>query len=357
MLFRSLDAAKNWRALSLLVGTSITAILLASAFGFIATRFGLGAMAAIVGGLGMLIAAVVFLTGFSAVGILLMDEAKCNPPRAITNALFAGLATLPRFIGLVLLEMVLVIVFVIALAVIFFVCKIPGIGVVLFTIVYPVSVVIVGIVYFAVLFVANPLAAPALWDGNTVLKALAKLWALGRSQLIPVMMNQLVLGLIVLVVTSILLGMIAIGSIFTTTLSAQILGQEIVGGSIMDMLSNLSGAMMGGGSSGYVLGLMFGTAILFAIVGAVPLMVLMSGNCLIYLQYARNLDTAGMEKKMRGAYGDLKDKVIEAQKELNKAQATASEEIVDVSALTCPSCHAVIAEEDLFCGGCGYKLK
>ncbi|MEQ1667250.1 MAG: zinc ribbon domain-containing protein, partial [Sulfuriferula sp.] len=344
------------RALCLLAATSIAAVLLASVFGFIASRFGMGAMAAITGGLGMLIAAVVFFTGFSAVGILLMDEAKLNPQRSIANALFAGLATLPRFIGLVLLEVVLVIAFVIALAIVLFICKIPGLGVVLYAVVYPVSVVIVGIVYFAVLFVVNPLAAPALWDGNSVMQALAKLWQLGKTQLIPVVLNQLVLGLIVLVVASILFGMVAIGSVFTTTLSAQILGSEMGGSSMMSMLNGLSGMMMGGGS-GYALGLIFGSAILFAIVGAIPLLVLMSGNCLIYLQYARNLDTAAMEEKMRSAVGDLKDKANAAREQLKQAQVTPPTATVATPALTCPSCHAGITVDDVFCGSCGHKLK
>lgn len=360
MLFRALDATKNWRALGLLIASSICAILVMSLFAYIATRFtmnGNGGMAAITGGLGALLATVIFFTGLSAVGILLMDQAKSNPPRALSNALFAGLAALPRFLGLILIELALLVAFVIVLAIVLFICKIPALGPLLYAFVYPLTVVIAGVIYFAVLFVVNPLAAPALWDGNSVMQALAKLWQLGKNALIPVVLNQLVLGLMVFVVASILFGMMAIGSVFTTALSAMILGSE-VSGSMSGLFNGLTGMMGGGGGSGYALALMFGSAILFAIAAAIPLLVLISGNCLIYLQYIRHLDTAAMEEKMRMAVGDLKDKANAAREQIRQAQVAAPPSAGSPAPdLTCPSCHAAITPDDVFCGSCGHKLK
>ncbi len=359
MLFRALDAAKNWCALGLLIATSICAILVMSVFGFIASRFGYGTMTMLTGGLGTLLALIVFFTGFSAVGILLMDQAKTNPPRALSNALFAGLATLPRFLGLMLIELALALAFVIVAALILFICKIPALGPFLYTFVYPILVVIIGVLYFAVVFVVNPLAAPALWDGNNVMQALAKLWQLGKNFLIPVVLNQLVLGLIVFVVAGILFGMMAIGSVATSGLSAMILGPE-VSGSLVGLFGGMRGMMMGGGGgSGYTLALMFGSGILFAIVGAIPLLVLISGNCLIYLQYARDLDTSAIEEKMRGAVGDLKDKANAAREQLKQAQVplAAGASAPTEPALACPNCHAAITSDDAFCGSCGHKLK
>jgi hypothetical protein len=361
MLFRALDAAKNWRALGLLIATSISAILVMSVFGFIASRFGFGSMAAITSVLGGLLALIVFFTGFPAVGIVLMDQAKGNPQRSISNALFAGLATLPRFLGLMLIEFGLVLAFVIVASLILFICKIPALGPFLYTFVYPLLVVVIGMSCFALVFVVNPLAAPALWDGNNVMQTLAKLWQVGKNFLIPVVLNQLVLGLIVFVVVGILFGMMAIGSLATMGLSASILGSE-VGGSLMSLFSGMGGMIMGdgGGGSGYGLALIFGSGILFAIVGAIPLLVLISGNCLIYLQYARNLDTSAIEEKMRGAVGDLKDKANAAREQLKQAQVPpppAPTMAPTEPALACPNCHAAITADDVFCGSCGHKLK
>ncbi len=360
MLFRALDAAKNWRALGLLIATSISAILVMSVFGFIASRFGYGSMAMITSGIGGLLALIVFFTGFSAVGIVLMDQAKDNPARSLSNALFAGLATLPRFLGLMLIEFGLLIALVIVASIVLFICKIPALGPFLYTFVYPIMVVIFGVLYFAVVFVVNPLAAPALWDGNNVMQAIAKLWQLGKNYLIPVVLNQLVLGLIVFVVAGILFGMMAVGSMATMGLSTQILGYG-ASGSAVEMIANI-GAMFGGGGggSGYGLALMFGSGILFAIVGAIPLLVLISGNCLIYLQYARNLDTSAIEEKMRGAVGDLKDKANAAREQLKQAQVPpppAPTMAPTEPALACPNCHAAITADDVFCGSCGHKLK
>ena len=364
MLFRALDAAKNWRALGLLIVMSIVALLFMSAFTYFGARLmmsGHSGIGGIFSGLGALIALIIFFTGFSAVGILLMDQAKAHPPRSTRNALFAGLATLPRFIGLGLVELALVIAFVIVAALVLFICKIPLLGPFLYTFVFPLMTVIIGVLYFALVFVVNPLAAPALWDGNNVMQALAKLWQLGKNALIPVVLNQLVLGLMVFVVASILFGMMAIGGLATSGLSATILGSE-VSGSMASMFGGFGSAMMGGmgGGSGYAIAMMFGSGILFAVVGAIPLLVLISGNCLIYLQYASNLDTSAIEEKMRGAVGDLKDKANAAREQLKQAQvppplvpgAAASE-----PALACPNCHAAITADDVFCGSCGHKLK
>ncbi|NOT18139.1 MAG: zinc-ribbon domain-containing protein [Sulfuriferula sp.] len=354
MLFRALDAAKNWRALGLLIATTITAILITAIFGFIASRFGMGTMSVITGGLGMIIAMIAFFTGFSAVGILLMDEAKLNPQRSILNALFTGLATLPRFVGIVLLETALAVLFVITLVVVLFLCKIPVLGTLLYAIVYPISVVLVGMTYFAILFVVNPLIAPALWDGSRVMEAWAKLWQLGKTQLIPVLLNQLVLGFMVFVVTGILLAIVAIGGVFTTGLSAMILGSEMGGSSMSGILNGLTAMMMGGGS-GYAMSALFGSAILFAIVGAIPLLILISGNCLIYLQYVRHLDASDLEERIRNSVDDLKEKANTAREQLK--QSTLNEPATAMPALTCPNCYADITDDDVFCGSCGHKLK
>jgi hypothetical protein len=245
-------------------------------------------------------------------------------------------------------------------SVILFICKIPALGPFLYTFVYPLLVVVIGVSYFALVFVINPLAAPALWDGNNVMQAIAKLWQLGKNFLIPVVLNQLVLGLIVFVVAGILFSMMAIGSMATMGLSASILGYG-ASGDAMGMLGNIGGMIMGGGGGGgYGLALMFGSGILFAIVGAIPLLVLISGNCLIYLQYASDLDTAAIEEKMRGAMGDLKDKANAAREQLKQAQVpppSAPAATPTEPALACPNCHASITADDVFCGSCGHKLK
>jgi len=362
MLFRALDAAKNWRAFGLLIVTFISSIIVMGMFGFIASRFainGNGTMGMITMALGSLVAAVVFFTGFSAVGIILMDQAKDNPARPIPNALFAGLATLPRFIGLILLEILLGIAFAIALSILLFVCKIPVLGPLLYTVVFPLSALFIGAIFFALGFVVNPLAAPALWDGNTVMQAFAKLWQLAKNDLIPVVINQLVLGLIVALVAFILFAIVGIGSSFTMGLSAMILGPD-VGASLMSLAGSFFGLMGGGGSdgAGYLIALVFGFGFMMASSAAIPVLVAISGNCLIYLQYARSIDTTEIEEQMRSKMNNIKEKTAAAREQLKQGPAPDAQPAVAYAAvLACPGCKGPISPDDVFCGSCGHKLK
>lgn len=362
MLFQALDAAKNLRAFGLLIATFISAIIVMGMFGFISTRFAINGgatMGMITMALGFLTATVVFFAGFSAVGIILMDQAKDNPVRPISNALFAGLATLPRFIGLILLEILLGIVFSIALSILLFVCKIPVLGPLLYTVVFPLSALFIGATYFALVFVVNPLTAPALWDGNTVMQSFAKLWQLAKNDMIPVVINQLVLGLIVALVAFILFAIIGIGSSFTMGLSTMILGPE-VGASLMSLFGSFSGLMAGGGANGtgYLIALAFGFGFMMSSAAAIPLLVAISGNCLIYLQYARSIDTTVIEEQMRSKMSDIKEKAAAAREQLKQGPAPVFQPVVtQAAALACPNCKGPITSDDVFCGSCGHKLK
>jgi hypothetical protein len=111
-----------------------------SVFMFFVAKLGMNGhsgLAAITGIIGGLAAAVIFLTGLSATGILLMDQAKENEIRSIGSALFAGLVTLPSMVGLFLLFVLMVVAVEIVLAIILWVCKIPGIGPLLYAFVFP----------------------------------------------------------------------------------------------------------------------------------------------------------------------------------------------------------------------------
>lgn len=355
-LFRAVDAAKNWRAMGLLIATSICTVIVGSVFSYIAAKFlmdGNDVLSKTIGGIGALLSVIVFFCGFSAVGVVLMDQVKSNSQRTLSNALFVGLATLPRFLGLILLEMATAIVFAIVLAIVLFICKIPVIGPLLYTFVYPIMAIIVGVTFFSLVFVVNPLAAPSIWDGNNILQAIAKLWQLGKSVLLPVVLNQLVLGLIVFVVTAILFMMTGVGVSIVSSLSATILNIGAPG-SMLGMLQGLVGMIIGGAGSdggGYITGYMVGSAVLFAIISSIPVLMIISGNCLIYLQYVHDIDTSAIEEKIRSTVGDIKDRANAAREQLKQAQSPIS------NSLTCPNCHNAIFADDVFCGGCGHKLK
>jgi hypothetical protein len=112
-------------------------------------------------------------TGLSATGIMLLDRARQAPPRAVVDALVFGfLCFLKACVIAIAIGAAAVVVGLLA-SIIYFVCKIPGIGPLLLFITHPVMVVTAGLFAF-LMTIFGALAAPALWDGDSVTQAIAK---------------------------------------------------------------------------------------------------------------------------------------------------------------------------------------
>ncbi len=157
-LFQSINGLRNRRALVALLGCMVVGILVAGLFSLMATR--LGFFVAFLGGLFLFVAAA---TGIHAAGVLLMDQARGAPLRSLPDAVVYGLLCIPKFIVLVLALALVAIAVFIVLAIVYFICKIPVLGPILFVIVFPLSVVVSGLTLCG-LFLCMFLALPAIWE-------------------------------------------------------------------------------------------------------------------------------------------------------------------------------------------------
>ena len=373
-LISAVDAIRNWRAAALMLG-SIVAMLLFFFLGSLLTMN----VTPILGALFGLIGLVVWFYGANAVGILLMDEARGGESRPLMGAVFASLATGHRLVLVGFLVGVAYLAGLLVLALLLLVCKIPGLGPLLFAVVFPVSVIVAGVAVFALYAVIGPLAAPAVWSGASTMQAVSRLAAIARQRIVVVILSMIVLFLICLVVAFIIGGIMTAGTLVSGGMSAAIIGVSGFDASGMMGMMGFpgSGGYAGGGeSSAHVTAGAIGGSIVWAVALALPLLVYLRGCCQVYLANLAHVDVEAMEEQLRGGLDAAKRK---AQDIKAKGEAMAAEQaarynkpadpltppvakpyagpaLTPVNALQCPVCNSPYFAGDMFCGGCGHKL-
>lgn len=391
-LLDSVDAVRNWRAVALMLATLAIAVLVAS-LGFFLAQVSFVFVA-----LFLLLAYGVAFYGANAVGMMMMDEARGQPARPMMAAVLGSLAISHRLILLMLLVGVLYLLGALVLALILFLCKIPVLGPLLYVVVFPLSVVVVGVSLFAVPTVVFPLSAPAIWSGGGVMASLSQLSAIARKRLIMVLILMLAVGLIAFLVGSLIGAILFTGTATTALLSVPILGSGggmgfggLMGGMMGGGMGGFGGmggmgGMGGGSGAGHAMAAMVGGGLLFAAAFTLPGLVYLRGACTVYLRAIDGLDLAAeqaaFEQKLAAAREKAKAMQAQAQAaaqqyttkpaaaEPGQAAAPASDltgaasppatpaPTANAAAPThCPACHGVVAADDRFCGHCGHALE
>ncbi|GAB3541913.1 hypothetical protein GCM10027343_13090 [Noviherbaspirillum agri] len=362
-LLAATDAFKNIRAIMLLGLTLVAATLVGGVVGAIAAK----TFSFWLGGLGFLLAFAVFFYGLNAVGIIIMRDAQGQGSGTMMDAVLLSLFTSHRLLGVAVLQFLIMLAVVLVIAIVLFVCKIPVLGPVLFTVVFPVSAILFGLLVFSLFYVMLPLAGPAVWAGCTVFQVIARLNVIARKKLVPVILNQLILLFITTFSASIIFFVVMTGVLFTTGLSSGIISDFELS-NVWNMSTSSGHAAAGG----------IGAGLLFAVAAVVPMLILMKGTCIIYLKTTSDLDFAQAEAQLESGLDSVKKKAEEArerarrlaEQQRNAAQpapvaaAPAGSTPSAPSALpggesapACPGCHATVSVDDMFCGECGHKLK
>lgn len=366
-LLRAAEAVTNWRALAA-TGLAGLAILLSVFLSIALTKASF-----LLGAIGGLLTLVVALTGYSAVGILLMRQAQ-QQPVGIVDAFTQAIFTVHRLLGVALMMLLIVIAVSIGATLILLCCKIPGIGSLLYALAFPLLTVLIGAIIAGMLYVALPLAAPAVWEGNTVWQTTARLLVIMRQRLAPVIINLVILSLLVFVLAGVVSLVLYSGYMTTAGLSAAV-GINPFGGVLQALQSSMMGGGMGGMAyGGYGEGQSYGGAVAFAsglllmVGGIIPGLTYINGSCLVYLQTIEGLHFGQAEEEIRARMDDAKRLAKEAKDRANAqmAAAKASAQRTEVPAAAAPSpapaaqrscfaCHAPLAADDVFCGECGKK--
>lgn len=353
-LLSAVDAVRNIKAAVVLLVSLVLAGLIFALAGIVSVKVhpALGAVFFLLG-----IAAAFY--GSNATGIMMMDEAHGNASRPMISAILTSLATGHRLLGVMFLIGLAYILGLLVMALVLFICKIPGVGPLLFTFVFPLCVVISGIAVFAFYAVVLPLVAPATWSGATVMNSLSRLAAIARRRTIGVVLSMMVLLLLVGIVFGIVLGITGIGTLIAGGMSAGIVGFGSFG--IGSLMGGMSGMDSGGGhaAAGAI-----GGGLVWAVALVLPSLVYLRGCCQVYLANIQGVDVEAIEQKMRDLGEAARRKTEELREKGTHTNATETPVISDPSAsiaasttaLTCPSCGTDYSEGDAFCGSCGHKL-
>lgn len=360
-LLSAVDAIRNWRAAALMLVSLILAGLVFALGGLVSMQVHVA-----LGAVFFLLSFAVAFYGTNAVGIMLMDEARAGTSRPILAATLTSLATGHRLVLVMLLVGLTYIVGVLVMALLLFICKVPGLGPLLFAFVFPLCVVVSGVAVFALYAVITPLAAPAIWSGATTMQGLSRLAAIARQRIVVVILSMMVLLFIVAIVGGTLGGIMLTGTLISGGLSAAIINVGSMNpASIMGMFG-MSG--YGGGSdSGHMAAGAFGGGIVWAIAFTLPALVYLRGCCQVYLANIQGVNVDDMEQQLRGTLEAAKRRAEEIKV---KGEAMAAEQAqrfeksaeaapvqATVAVHQCPACSTPHVPGDLFCGGCGYKLK
>ncbi|HZW75678.1 MAG TPA: hypothetical protein VFF43_19175, partial [Caldimonas sp.] len=155
-LLQAVTGLRNRRAVVAMLSCTFVGVLVAGL---------LFAMTPTLGFLAGLLAAIVWFvaigTGVNAAGLLQMDHARRISPRSTADALVYGLMCIPKLIVLALAFFAVEIVVFIVIAILLLICKIPFLGPMLFTVVFPLSVVLAGVTIVG-LFICLVLSLPAI---------------------------------------------------------------------------------------------------------------------------------------------------------------------------------------------------
>lgn len=375
-MLRALDALSNWRVALLLIAASVLALIVAAFMTYLGIKAGSMSAVTIFGALGLLGAVVIWGAGFNAAGVLLHDEALEHTPRAMPDAVAFGLMCLGRAIVIALMILLIIVGWTAVMAIVYFACKVPGVGPLIFAFAYPACVVISGVILAALMWLAVPVLLAALWDGMSVTEAIATLVAVAKERLVFTVLLLVMLSALCVFAASIVGAVLSGGFGIASSVAAYVMGSAGDVGNSFGRAGDLMGVIgVLNSSSGYAIAGAMGGAIVVAVAAALVSQIAIKGITLVYLQAINGLDLAAARASLDAGFDAARQKAAEvksravaqaqqlqAQAQQMQAQARERSQAAPPSgsvggAPQCPNCQASITSNDVFCGSCGARVK
>ena len=304
-LLQAVTGLRNRRAVVAMLACTFVGVLVAGL---------LFAMTPTLGFLAGLLAAIVWVvaigTGVNAAGLLQMDHARGISPRSTADALVYGLMCIPKLIVLALAFFAVEVAVFLVIAILLLICKIPVLGPLLFTVVFPLSVVIAGVTIVG-LFICLVLSLPAIWQGASISRALAQTLAIVRGRLVEAVLLLVLVGFIGFAVGFVVFGVLAAGLMPTLGMSLSIVG---FGGLGMESI-----AAMSHGGGGHAIAGVIGGALLWAIAASLVGQVYLLGLSIVYLRVTEGLDLTSAEESFRATLDEAKRRTAELGEKARQA--------------------------------------
>ncbi|MBU2852837.1 hypothetical protein [Acidithiobacillus ferriphilus] len=245
--------------------------------------------------IGVIILLVSFGVGYLGAGGILLHEARGDPLPGIVKSLRFGIRALPRLLGLLIIESLLLLGIFVVEVLGFLACKIPGIGAMLFVPLFPAIMLVNAIVFVLAIIVFN-LSGPALWHGESVGNSLRHTIAIARNKPGSILLMMLLLAALATGMGIIIAVILYTGYSMALTTATPVLATEIIRSADMfwQMLGALSGDRLISGetlvqpvatnTSLYSAGLSMGVGLASALVFILPNVVFLLGIAHIYIE-------------------------------------------------------------------------
>ncbi|HVC49495.1 MAG TPA: hypothetical protein VND43_04930 [Burkholderiales bacterium] len=279
VLLKALEGATQWRAMSCFIGAVLTS---ASLFTLVSLA-GVQILTLAAGLIGITIS----LAGLSASGFMMMDHARGFPQRSVKMAVDSSIRSLHRFIGCFMVWAVTLFISVILVSVLLVFCRIPYVGPLLFAVIYPASSILIGLINIAMAYLFIAILTPAIWEGQEISAAIARLWVVIENRALLVLVQLLLLAVLVALVGFITYSVINSGSSVVLPMADGIIGARL-GNSGFTLGAMFNALQYGAG--GYLYAALFSSGIIFLIAMSMPVMVAVLGACLIYQNVTEGLD-------------------------------------------------------------------
>lgn len=353
---RATDAARNWRAIiSVIAGGFISVSMLSFSIWLMPRSVALGLLC-------LLITLVLFLLTYSSTGFILMRQAQ-GQILAPVDAFLLALFSLGRMLGVAFSLIFLALAMLLLAAFLLFLCKLPGVGPLLYAILMPVLSLILGLSFIGLFGVAFPLAAPAIWQGNNIINTVARLITIIRKRLVDVITHMSLLSLLVGLLMLVLMLIITTGVSTTTMLSGMLgvgafdlgdsfshnthrfgMGTSLANPGLLATLGMYSGNLQ---ATGFAIGSL---ALLTALV---PMLTFIYGNCLIYLEVSKDLNFSATEQQLHTRLNDAKNYAEQVRQRNEPSLSEAPPVLAQSAAHACQRCQTQLSASDAFCGNCG----
>ena len=290
LVLGSVEAVRNSRALFVLLGTFACAGLLVSMAETSLAGHGRG-WGPLQAGAALFVA----FYGGNAAGILVMDDARGRPARDVLEALHASLFTAHR---LLLALTVLLAGYALAAGALLGLLWLsrasvsgPVLGALLFGVAVPVGVLTVGLAALSLAAVVMPLAAPAVWSGESVWQVVRRLIRLIRERLLSVALLMALVSLLTAGMGAIATSIVVVDGRVISELGVAVVGVDVPAKQLMAGLFGYGLRSLGAtgaphGSTGHAQAALVGGGVVFALALVLPGLVYLRGTCAVYLAMA-----------------------------------------------------------------------
>jgi hypothetical protein len=279
----ALDAPQNGAALyALLTAFSGAGLLLAMAESALARED--ATWGAIWAGLALAVA----FFGVNATGLLLMDQARGQPPREVPDAFRDALLCGHRVLLCAVLALGGIAAVGALLLALLWLARLPGIGPPLFGLLVPLGVLLSGAMALAVLVLVGPLTGPSVWSGQGIRSTLRMLWQQFRHGLVESATLMLMVLALTAAVTGVISFVVVTGGRVMALLSVWWVGievppQQLMAGLFGYGLRSLGAAGAPVAASPLGMAALVGGGVVFALALVLPTLVYLRGCCAVYL--------------------------------------------------------------------------